>query len=272
MRGRIWSRRGCAHPRHLGTTLTYHSQKIYWTPGENAAGFSGVRAACLARHSTRPLLTQRQTLSHQGYQRYLAQSGGFLMRFHLILAVLALNGAWTSVAEAQDLSQARAACAGSEPTCSLVQQVAACTALIDAGDATSGNLAGLLDNRGMALAQQHEYGRALADFDEAIRLSPDNATAFYNRGRAHTGQKQYTQAISDFDEAIRLKPDFAAAFSNRGIVYGELNQNSRVIADFDEAVRIKPNDASAANVRGLGYARLQQYARAVTDYDTAIRL
>ena len=52
-------------------------------------------------------------------------------------------------------------------------------------------------------------------------LSPaeNTAVAFNNRGVAYRGKAQYDRAIADFDEAIRLDPKFVFAFTGRGDVY-----------------------------------------------------
>ena len=39
--------------------------------------------------------------------------------------------------------------------------------------------------------------------------------AFNNRGNAWCAKKEYLKAIADYDEAIRLDPKFALAFTNR---------------------------------------------------------
>jgi len=65
------------------------------------------------------------------------------------------------------------------------------------------------------------------------------------------GQQQ--QAIQDYDEAIRLKPDDAVAYNDRGIIYGTLGQYQRAIKDYNEAIRLKPDNAAAYNNRGAAY-------------------
>ena len=45
---------------------------------------------------------------------------------------------------------------------------------------------------------------AIADYDKAIRLDPDDARTYYNRGNANISLGRYNLAISDYDEAIQL--------------------------------------------------------------------
>ena len=47
--------------------------------------------------------------------------------------------------------------------------------------------------------------------------------------------KQYFAAIIDYDAAIRLKPDFASALANRGIVKYNLGQDAAAIVDYDKS-------------------------------------
>ena len=54
---------------------------------------------------------------------------------------------------------------------------------------------------------------ALADFDQAIRLRPDFAYAFYGRGKAYMVLEKPREAKADFIEALRLDPTLEAAKS-----------------------------------------------------------
>ena len=117
-----------------------------------------------------------------------------------------------------------------------------------------------------------DYKGAIADYDSAIRIKPDDANAYNNRGNAKDELGQYFAAIADYDTAIRLKPDHATAYNNRGNTKRNLGQYFAAIADFDTAIRLKPDDAKAYNNRGLAKSDLGQHFAAIADFDTAIRL
>jgi len=51
------------------------------------------------------------------------------------------------------------------------------------------------------------------DFNQAIRLDPNNADAYYRRGDAYFWKQDYDRAIVDFNQAIRLDPNNADAKS-----------------------------------------------------------
>ena len=117
-----------------------------------------------------------------------------------------------------------------------------------------------------------DYKGAIADYDSAIRLNPDNANTYYNRGTAKGDLGQHFAAIADFDIAIRLKPDLAEAYYNRGAAKSDLGQHFAAIADYDTAIRLKPDHAGAYNSRGVAKGNLGQHSAAITDFDIAIRL
>ncbi len=57
------------------------------------------------------------------------------------------------------------------------------------------------------------------------------------RGNAFVARGEYDRAIADYDEAIRFSPDFAATFINRSLAYLDKGDYDRSIADSDQAIR-----------------------------------
>src|SRR5262244_2068669 len=76
-----------------------------------------------------------------------------------------------------------------------------------------------LVSQGDTSVNNRDYDRAIADYNEAIRLVPADAPAFFGRGNAYASKGDRDRAIADYSEAIRLDPKYAFAFNNRGIAY-----------------------------------------------------
>ena len=58
--------------------------------------------------------------------------------------------------------------------------------------------------QGNAKLDLNLYQEAIADYDQALRLQPDNADVYSHRGHAKFNLNQYQAAIADYDQAIRL--------------------------------------------------------------------
>jgi tetratricopeptide (TPR) repeat protein len=52
---------------------------------------------------------------------------------------------------------------------------------------------------------KRQYDRAIEDYDEAIRLDPNEALYVKNRGNAFRIIGQYDRAVADFRKALTLK-------------------------------------------------------------------
>ncbi|MCA9891205.1 MAG: tetratricopeptide repeat protein, partial [Anaerolineae bacterium] len=65
------------------------------------------------------------------------------------------------------------------------------------------------------------------------------------RDLAYYELKQYEQAIADYDKAIQLEPQYASAYYNRGLAYYMLNEYDLAIADYEAALKFDPNHENA---------------------------
>jgi len=62
-------------------------------------------------------------------------------------------------------------------------------------------------NRGTAFHSKGDHDRAIADFDIAIPLKPDEAVVYFNRGLALAMKRDKDNAIADFKKALALSSD-----------------------------------------------------------------
>jgi tetratricopeptide (TPR) repeat protein len=96
----------------------------------------------------------------------------------------------------------------------------------------------VLNKRGLVHGEKDEIDSALADFNHAIYLNPNNFDALNNLGNLYFAQNQFGRAITGYTEVLRLKPDYAEAFINRGGAYARQGNLDRAIQDYDQAIRL----------------------------------
>ena len=106
-------------------------------------------------------------------------------------------------------------------------------------------------NRGNAYKEKEQYERALADYDIAIGLAPDNPIALHNRCWTRFIVGQLSEALADCNKSLRVRPDAASTLGDRGLIYLKMDALDKAIADFDAALAKNPKYASALYGRGL---------------------
>ena len=89
-------------------------------------------------------------------------------------------------------------------------RIRACSRLIADAKQTRKNCGIAYNNRGVAYYTKGDYGRAIAHYDQAIRLDPKNASAYENRSIAYAEKGVCDKAISDFTKAIEIDPNTCA--------------------------------------------------------------
>ncbi|MDX2050179.1 MAG: tetratricopeptide repeat protein, partial [Rickettsiaceae bacterium] len=101
-------------------------------------------------------------------------------------------------------------------------------------------------NAGSEFCNRGDYQRAIKAYDEAIGLKQDYADAYYNKGLALSKLSRHEDAIAAFNEAIRLKPEdnefCASAYVNKGTALDVLSRYEEAVLAYDEAIRLKPED------------------------------
>ena len=96
-------------------------------------------------------------------------------------------------------------------------------------------------HRGMAYFAEGSYKTAMADFDESIRLKPDNAKALYYRGVILQILEDYEASRKDLTLSVRLNPFQFDALFQRAQTYYHLGDYSRALEDCEKAIRIEPD-------------------------------
>lgn len=148
-------------------------------------------------------------------------------------------------------------------------RIQACTEIIKTSSFTPTEKASAYVSRGEAHADAGADRQALDDFSAALRLKKDNPSAFAGRARAKFALGNFSGSIADYNQAIHLSPTYADFYVQRGHVYTVSNRPDPAIRDFAEALRLVPKNWSALNERGIANAQKGALVTAQNKFDLA---
>ncbi|MFN9171376.1 MAG: tetratricopeptide repeat protein, partial [Dolichospermum sp.] len=132
--------------------------------------------------------------------------------------------------------------------------------------------AAFYSNRGVVRNELGDKPGAIDDYNQAIKINPNDADAYYNRGNARKELGDKPGAIDDFNLAIKINPNCAEAYTNRGVVRNQLGDKQGAIDDFNQAIKFNPNLAQAYGNRAYVYYQLGDKQKAREDLQRAAQL
>jgi tetratricopeptide (TPR) repeat protein len=131
---------------------------------------------------------------------------------------------------------------------------------------------GLHLNRGRALIGLQNYEAAVACLDKAIALSPDNLDAHNTRGGVLYRLGRFAAALESFGRAVAIAPAFAPAWIGCGSSQMRLGRLPAARESFAKAVELVPGHAEAHYNLGCVLSELGEREAATDSFDQAIAL
>jgi tetratricopeptide (TPR) repeat protein len=114
----------------------------------------------------------------------------------------ALNGrCWLRALQGQELAKA----------------LADCNRALSLSAKASPSSAAVLDSRGLVRLRMGDYDKAIADYDESLKIAPKRAWPLYGRGVAKMRKKKTEEGEADIAAAAKVWPKIADEFNRRGI-------------------------------------------------------
>ena len=116
------------------------------------------------------------------------------------------------------------------------------------------------------------YDKAEKDYDEEIRLDPQDREAIMSRAWLNQLKGEYDAAIRDCTEAIRLDPTRLDGWGMRGDIWQAKGCHDAAIRDYTEVIRLDPNQWAILASRGNAWLDKKEYDKAITDFNSALCL
>lgn len=123
-----------------------------------------------------------------------------------------------------------------------------------------------------ALVSQRKYDETIQAYDEAIRLNPNNASAWNGKGDALRRQDKYDEAIRAYDEAIRLDPKYVRPWNNKGMVLVLQDKCDEAIRSFENAIKLDPQNTTAWIGKGIALFEQKKFGEAIQAFEYVIGL
>ena len=127
-------------------------------------------------------------------------------------------------------------------------------------------------NLGNAFLQQGRMDDAIAQFRQALKLNPNNAIASYNLGNALLQQGHVDEAMAQFQNAQKRGLADAGAFFDLGNALLQAGRVDDAIAQYREALKLDPANAPVHSNLGTALLESGQADEAVTQLHEALKL
>lgn len=134
----------------------------------------------------------------------------------------------------------------------------------------SPNQTDVLHNRGFILYTLRRYDEALTDFNRAVELSSDDPTILSLRAITLADLKRYDEALADYNRCLQLRPDHPRTLSNRGHALIELGRHDEALADFNRSLQLRPDYPRTIYNRARVYCLMGQLKESLSDLEEAI--
>ncbi|GJM28104.1 MAG: hypothetical protein DHS20C17_07390 [Cyclobacteriaceae bacterium] len=125
-------------------------------------------------------------------------------------------------------------------------------------------------NRGLSYASMGSSKQAVYDFESALLLAPNHPIALFNL----TQQLEVTGNldISTYDQLIEDNPEFTSAYVNRALAKLQAGDIDGALADYGLAINIDPNDADLYINRALAFEKVAEWRKSLADYNQALQI
>jgi tetratricopeptide (TPR) repeat protein len=113
---------------------------------------------------------------------------------------------------------------------------------------------------------QQNFAAAATNFDQALRIAPNDYPGLVLMAKAHFGLDEYAQAVSYSELAKRIQPQEAQAHYISGISKLALNRFDLAYQDFVEYEQFLPGQPNTIFLKGLSLEGMQQRDAAAQEY------
>jgi tetratricopeptide (TPR) repeat protein len=115
-------------------------------------------------------------------------------------------------------------------------RIRGCTELLGRGNLLPEARSGAYSTRALGYSQKRDYGRAIEDYNQSLKLTPNFATALNNRAWAYFRWGKGAMGRADVERALELSPDMDAAYDTRAHIRQINGEADGAMEDYQSAM------------------------------------
>ncbi|MDD1705409.1 MAG: tetratricopeptide repeat protein, partial [Methanoregulaceae archaeon] len=123
--------------------------------------------------------------------------------------------------------------------------------------------AGIWNDKGAIHYALGQYGEAVAAAERTTVLEPGAPLGWKNKAVALIGLERYAEALIAAEKATTLKPDYPDAWVNKAVALIGLERYEEALIAAEKALALNPNDAVAWNNKAYALIELDRYTEAL---------
>ncbi|RIK78330.1 MAG: hypothetical protein DCC67_11690 [Planctomycetota bacterium] len=119
--------------------------------------------------------------------------------------------------------------------------------------------------------QQKKLDEAAADIDAVIAQQPENAGGYLIKAQILRDQGKVDDALAALDRASQLAPNAPSPYQQRGELYRLKDELPKAIDEFSRVLQVQPGNLVALVHRGEAYLANKQYNEALADIEAVLK-
>jgi len=127
-------------------------------------------------------------------------------------------------------------------------------------------------NLGVAFAQEKQMDEAMLQYQKALEINPNSEVAHHNLGNILYQNGQVDDAIAEYQKALKLNSSMAQVHQDLANAFFQKEQVDDAIAEYRETLRLNPDVGDAHYNLGLAFIQKGESKEAIVEFEEAVRL
>jgi tetratricopeptide (TPR) repeat protein len=126
--------------------------------------------------------------------------------------------------------------------------------------------------RALILYRRKDYSKAKSDFEQVIKFNPNDYKPYFYLGKVSINLGQFSEATKHLNKAAELNPDYSKIYLELGNIFFDQQIYKGAIPHYRRALELDPEDVEVLQKLGESYYRTQVYYSAYAQFQSLLKI